>query len=150
MRLMGDYRGEVPVLDDGRLAGVIWPEDVIKRYNSEVFKRDMAGNMAATVSRPGEVSRLTAAPGAAVAEIPVPSRFVGRTIRELDIRRNFQVSVLMIRHREAGGAEQLDTAPEPDYAFQEGDVLLVLGPSEKLPDLRRGVPRTSADDEPNR
>ena len=64
MRLMGDYRGEVPVLVDGRLAGVIWPQDVIKRYNAEVFKRDMAGNMAATVSQPGAVSRLSAAPGA--------------------------------------------------------------------------------------
>lgn len=144
MRLMGDYRGEVPVLEDGRLAGVIWPQDVIKRYNAEVFKRDMAGNMAATVNEPGAISRLTAAPGAVVAQIPVPTRFIGRTIRELDIRRNFRVSVLMIRHHDSGGGEELDTAPQPDYTFQEGDTLLVLGPSEEIPYLRRGVPRPSS------
>jgi CIC family chloride channel protein len=138
MRLMGSYRGEIPVLEDGRLLGVIWPEDVIKRYNTEVFKRDMAGGMMSTVSRDPGVGPLLAAADAVVAEIRVPRRFVGKTIRELDIRRRFHTSVLMIKHAGPAGAEELDAAPEPDYRFQEGDVMLVLGPSEELRYLRIG------------
>lgn len=138
MRLMGSYRGEIPVLEDGRLVGVIWPEDVIKRYNTEVFKRDMAGGMASTVSRDPGIAPVLAAADAVVAEIPVPRRFVGKTIRDLDIRRRFRTSVLMIKHTGPAGAEELDTAPEPDYRFQEGDVMLVLGPSEELRYLRVG------------
>jgi trk system potassium uptake protein TrkA len=78
---------------------------------------------------------------AVVAEIPVPERFIGKTIQELDIRRDFHVSVLMIKQVSSEGEEELNTAPEPDYAFQEGDIMLVLGPSSMLPALRRGVPR---------
>jgi len=142
MRLMGSYRGEVPVLENGRLVGVIWPEDVIKRYNTEVFKRDMAGSMVSTVSRDPGLSHVLAGADAAVAEIPVPRSFIGRTIRDLDIRRRFNTSVLMIKHPGPAGAEELDAAPQPDYAFQEGDVLLVLGPSSEIPYLRRGEPRS--------
>ncbi len=77
-----------------------------------------------------------------VAEIPAPARFIGRTIRDLNIRQNFGVSVLMIKQSSSGGQERLITTPEPDYAFQQGDVMLVLGPNEELRHLKRGVPRT--------
>jgi len=141
MRFLGRFRGEVPVIDQGRLAGVIWPEDVIQRYNTEVFKRDMAGSMVSAVSPEPSVGPVPTARDAVVAEIPVPERFIGKTIQELDIRRDFHVSVLMIKQMSSEGEEELNTAPEPDYAFQEGDVMLVLGPNSMLPALRRGVPR---------
>ena len=48
MKRLARYRGEVPVTEDGRLVGVIWPEDVIERYNTEIFKRDMASSMASS------------------------------------------------------------------------------------------------------
>ncbi len=141
MRLLGTYRGEIPVVDDGRVVGVIWPEDVISRYNTEVFKRDMAGSMVSAVTQEGGVEAVPAASDAVVAELEVPASFIGKTIRELDIRRNFHASVLMIKRIASDGQEHLDTAPEPDYAFRSGDVLLVLGPSGEIPHLRRGVPR---------
>ncbi len=144
MRLLGGYRGELPVLEDGRIAGVIWPEDVIERYNTEVFKRDMVGSMASAVSQEGKVELLPAASDTVVAEVPAPPQFIGRTIRELNIRQNFGVSILMIKHISPEGEERLTTILEPDYAFQPGDVMLVLGPNEELRYLRRGVPQSGA------
>jgi CIC family chloride channel protein len=140
MRVLGTFRGDVPVLEDGRLAGMIWPEDVIQRYNTEVFKRDMAGSMVSAVSPEPDVATVPTASDAVVAEIPVPPAFVGRTIRELNIRQDFGASILMVKQR-VGGEERLDTVPDADYTFQEGDILLVLGPNSELPYLRRGVPR---------
>jgi trk system potassium uptake protein TrkA len=72
----------------------------------------------------------------AVAEIPVPAQFVGKTIRALDIRRNFGVSVLMIKESSAGGQEELHTTPGADYTFREDDVMLVMGSGEELRRLR--------------
>jgi CIC family chloride channel protein len=141
MRLLGTFRGEVPVVDQGRLVGAIWAEDVIQRYNTEVFKRDMAGSMVSAVTPESGVGTVSTASDIVVAEIPAPAAFIGRTIRELNIRQDFHASVLMIKQTSDQGEEQLNTAPEPDYAFREGDVLLVLGPNEELPYLRRGVPR---------
>jgi len=140
MRHLGHYQGEVPVLEGDRLVGIIWPKDVIERYNTEVFKRDMARSMVASVSQERTVEAVPAAEDAVVAEIPVPSLFVGRTIKGLNVRQSFGVSVLMIKQLSVDGAERLETAPDAGYVFKEDDVLLVMGPNEGLRHLRTGTP----------
>jgi CIC family chloride channel protein len=136
MKCLGSYRGEVAVLQRGRLVGVIWPQDVIQRYNTEIFKRDMARSMVSAVN--GESAVMTAVEDTAVAEIPVPAQFIGRSIRNLDIRKNFGVSVLMVKQSTAGGQEKLETTPSADYTFRQDDVMLVMGPNEELRRLKRG------------
>ncbi len=141
MRHLELFRGEVPVLENGRLVGVIWPEDVIERYNTEVFKRDMAGSMASALTPEGAQGLMPAASDTVVAEIEVPGRFIGRTIGELSIRHDYGVSVLMVKRTSDDGEEQLDASPTADYVFRPGDVMLVLGRDAELPHLRRGIPR---------
>jgi len=134
MKCLGSYRGEVAVMEEGRLVGAIWPGDVIDRYNTEVFKRDMARSMTAAIHQDGAV--VSGAEDTSVAEIPVPEQFVGKTIRALDIRRNFGVSILMIKDSSAGGQEELHTTPGADYTFREDDVMLVMGSAEELRRLK--------------
>ncbi|MCH7683448.1 MAG: chloride channel protein [Gemmatimonadetes bacterium] len=136
MKCLGSYRGEVAVLEHERLVGVIWPEDVIQRYNTEIFKRDMARSMVSAVNAESPV--VTAVEDTAVTEIPVPAQFIGKSIRELDIRKNFGVSVLMVKQSTAGGQEKLQTTPSADYTFRQDDVMLVMGPNEELRRLKRG------------
>ena len=136
IKFLGSYRGEVAVLERGRLVGVIWPQDVIQRYNTEIFKRDMARSMVSAVN--GESAVVTAVEDTAVAEIPVPAQFIGKSIRDLDIRKNFGVSVLMVKQSTAGGKEKLQTTPSADYTFRQDDVMLVMGPNEELRRLKRG------------
>jgi len=143
MRQLGMYRGEVPVLEDGQLIGVIWPKDVIERYNTEIFKRDMARSMVSAVSADSRSEVVPAAADAVVAEVPVPLRFVGKTISDLNIRQSFGVSILMIKQLSPDGVEGLDAAPASDYVFRDGDVLLAMGPNEALRRLRTGVPRSA-------
>jgi CIC family chloride channel protein len=140
MRMLGAYQGEIPVVHDDQLVGVVWPQDVIERYNTELFKRDMARGLVSAVSRESKVGLAPAVEDAVVAEIPVAAGFVGKSIRDLNIRGDFGCSILMIKHRQAGGGEKLDTAPAPDYVFQKGDVMLVLGPGKNLRALERGTP----------
>jgi CIC family chloride channel protein len=149
MRHLGQYRGEVPVLEGERLVGIIWPKDVIERYNTEIFKRDMAKSMVSAVSQGRAVEAVPAAADTVVAEIPVPPLFVGRTIRGLNIRQSFGVSVLMIKQLSADGGERLETAPEASYVFKEDDVMLVMGPNEGLRHLRTGTPLPGADIDSN-
>jgi CIC family chloride channel protein len=139
MRVLEGYRGELPVVEDGRLVGAIWPGDVIERYNTEVFKRDMAGRMTAAV-RGEAVGRVLAGQDAVVAEIVAPRQFAGRTIRELDIRRRCGVSVLMVKQIGPTG-EHLQAVTGADLRIRDGDILLVLGPEEEVHLLERGVVR---------
>ncbi|UCG87751.1 MAG: hypothetical protein JSW71_04165, partial [Gemmatimonadota bacterium] len=105
------------------------------------LKRDMARSMVSAVSADSRSEVVPAAADAVVAEIPVPLRFIGRTISELNIRQSFGASILMIKQASPDGLEQLNAAPASDYAFREGDVLLAMGPNEALRRLRTGVPR---------
>ena len=141
MRHLGHYAGEIPVLEGERLVGIIWPKDVIERYNTEVFKRDMARSMVAAVSQDRTVEAVPAAADIVVAEIPIPLSFVGRTIRDLDVRQSFGVSVLMIKQPSADGEERLETTPDAGYVFKRDDVMLVMGPNEKIRHLRAGTPQ---------
>ena len=139
IKLLGTYRGEVPVLEDGRLTGVVRPKDVIERYNAEVFKRDMVPGMVSALETASGSTAMPTLDHAVVATVPVSAHFVGRTIRDLQVRTRFGVSVLLVRRTMDDGREQVVTVPEPDYTFQHGDVMLVLGPREQLGRLKRGV-----------
>ncbi|MBN2447910.1 MAG: chloride channel protein, partial [Phycisphaerae bacterium] len=137
MRRLSRYRGEVPVVEDGRLVGVIWPEDVIERYNAEVFKRDMASNMAMSIS-----SRNPAEPipvgGTSIVEMPVPRPFVGKSLANLDVRNRYEVTILLVKQRGVGGDEVVNAVPSAGYIFHQGDAILVMGPDESLRRLQRG------------
>ena len=71
-------------------------------------------------------------------EISVPASFVGRSLRSLDIRNRFEVTVLMVKQRDGAGEEVVHASPGADYTFQSGDVLLVIGPNDKIQRLERG------------
>jgi trk system potassium uptake protein TrkA len=83
-------------------------------------------------------AELLLTPDTVVAEVPVPDGFLSRTLRELDIRERFGVSVLMIK-RDSPGGVRINEAPTADYAFQPGDIMLVMGPADRLRALKRGV-----------
>ncbi len=138
MRRLARYRGEVPVVDNGRLVGVIWPEDVLERYNVELIKRDMASGMASSISGGSHAAPFTVADNTSLIEITVPRAFVGRSVGSLAIRKRFDASILMVRQKGAAGAEVVNAVPSADYVFRHDDVMLVMGPNEQLRRLEHG------------
>ena len=138
MRRLARYRGEVPVVLNGRLVGVIWPEDILQRYNAELFKRDMASGMVAAASVGPRAEPLPAVENTSIAEIPVPKRFIGKSLGSLDIRNRYGVTILLIKQRSRAGDAVVNAVPSAQYEFQPGDVMLVMGPNEKLRQLERG------------
>jgi CIC family chloride channel protein len=138
MKSLARYRGEVPVVAGGRLVGVIWPEDVIERYNAELFKRDMATGMASTVSKGSRAEPIPVVEDTSIVEIPVPAWFVGKSLGSLDIRNRYKITVLLLKQRAGVREEVLNAAPSADYVFRHGDVMLVMGPNERLRRLERG------------
>ena len=137
MKLLGGYRGEIPVMDGAGVAGVIWPEDVIARYNAEVFKRDMAGSMVSAVGTDAKLEQVPGAENTVVGEVPVPVWFIGKSIRELNVRQEYGVSVLMVKHTRSDGSEEM-ASPGADYVFRDGDSMLMLGSTDRLRQLGGG------------
>ena len=71
-------------------------------------------------------------PGCEVAAVTVPPSFVGKTLRELDVRGQHQLLVVGVRSR-AGGDR---TSPDPQIPLGAGSVLVVEGPSGEVQWLR--------------
>ena len=143
LKRLAAYRGEVPVLDGGRLVGVIWPEDVIAQYNAELFRRDMAAGMAAALSPGSRSEPLPAVENTSLAQIGVPPGFVGRSLGSLDIRSRYGVTVLLVQQARPIGPGTVNTVPTPAYQFGQDDILLVMGPKERLEQLARGDTRAA-------
>ena len=137
MRRFGRYRFMAPVVDDGRLVGTLWPQDVIEAYNAEILKRDMASTMAGTVGNGPSARALPGVRGMSLAEVPVPVSFFGKSLGSLDIRRKFGVNLLLIKLKSSDGEKIIDELPSAGYVFQEGDVMLVLGSEQHLERFER-------------
>jgi CIC family chloride channel protein len=132
-RLVGHVH-EAPVVRDGKVVGSIWPDDLIAKYNAEVFKRDMATGMGTLMDDKPHRTSVPGIPGLRMAEIKVPYRHAGRTISELDVRRKYGLTILLVRQRGDGGDKMVEAVPTGDTTLQLDDLLLVMGTFE---DIRR-------------
>ena len=63
-------------------------------------------------------------------EIKVPEQFVGRSLRDLNLRKNFLVNVLA-----AGPTKRLTVNPPARYVLEQDHVLVVMGLMEDLQKL---------------
>jgi CIC family chloride channel protein len=112
------------VESNGRLVGVLRPEDVIARYNDEILKREMVQSLATTLRSGKAATRVaTAAQGGHLMEIPLPNGFDGQSLHTLDVRRQYGVTILMIRHADG----TVTAAPDSSYTFRTGDILIAFG-----------------------
>jgi trk system potassium uptake protein TrkA len=73
-------------------------------------------------------------PSMRMAEIKVPYRRAGRTISELDVRRKFGVTILLVRRKTNGHDKLVEAVPTADTTLQTDDLLLVMGTDD---DIRR-------------
>lgn len=64
-----------------------------------------------------------------IVELAAPKSWAGKTLRELDVRNAFHVTIIAVRHG-AGGA--LDVSPRADVPLEGGDNIVALGRSEDI------------------
>jgi trk system potassium uptake protein TrkA len=96
--------------------------------------RDVAARLARSLVSPSVLDYVEVAEGISVLEIAAPLGFVGKTLGELQIRKNYGVTVLVLR-RAAGQAEgkpETIVSPDADDTVELGDTIVVFGLDEKL------------------
>lgn len=138
MKRLSGHVHEAPVVHNGEIVGSIWPDDLIVCYNAELFKRDMATGMASSISGKAPQTTIPGAGNLRLAEMKVPSRYVGRSIADVNVRKRFGVSILLLKRPVRGHDELVDTLPTAETVFEADDVVLVMGSDEALLRLERG------------
>ena len=96
-------------------------------------EREMALKLSQRLSSPNLLDFIELSDEYGIAEITVPAAWEGSTIRALNIRANYGVDILGVRHD-----ERLKLSPGADYCFAKGDAAVVLGRNEDLTRVRHG------------
>jgi len=111
-------------------------EKMLRRVGADrvVFPSKMQGTrLGLELVRPNLLERLRLDDRNSIEEITVPSSFVGRSLRDLNLRRNCSVTVLA-----AGPANRLTFNPPASYTLAAGELLVVMGSCEALEALPSG------------
>lgn len=130
-----DGRDVSAVIDaEGLLVGALSLRSVMDVFAREALRGDYVGVGLASGgdgTRGREALRLSA--GAAVRTYRVPDAWVGRSLRELDVRSRWRVSVIALRR---GG---IDAGVDPGSAFASGEQIVVMGVERDLDRFATGV-----------
>lgn len=98
-------------------------------------EREMAHRVAHSLVVPNVLDYIELSSDYSIIEVPVPATFVGNTLRELELRSKYGLTLIAIKRRDARGAEQTNIAPSPDDVLQQDDVLALLGSHARLAEL---------------
>ncbi len=122
---------ELPVLEEGRLVGSVRKADVLDLYNREVMRRDLSSGFHGALTWVERTKSIDLGEGYVMAELEAPSHFIGKTLRELNVRSTHGVEVVLIKRAKSEGKEGGIVSPA-DYRIEHGDVLLIAGRREEV------------------
>jgi trk system potassium uptake protein TrkA len=96
-----------------------------------VFPSKMMGKrLGMELVRPNLLEQLRLDDRSCIEEIKVPQSFVGQTLRDLNLRKHFNVNVLA-----AGPTGKLQVNPPASHVLADGELLVVMGAEEALRNL---------------
>lgn len=79
-------------------------------------------------------------PGVSVRRVKVPFAWHGRTLIDLDFRKLYELTVIgLVEQETPDGGSRVRLGMTPAISLQSGDILVVLGPDEKLEALETAV-----------
>ena len=103
--------------------------EVLRRIGADqvVFPELESGrNLARTLANREILNYIELTERYGIVKLKVPARWVGKTLRDLNVRANYQVNIIAIQ----SGDEAIQPVPSPDYPFLEGDLIFTLGDNE--------------------
>jgi len=134
------YQDVLPVVgsqENKRFLGVLHRSDIINAYNREILKQSALGiRFVSGREKERRTDYVDLPSDYATKEIPVPQSFVGKSLKELNLRAKYGVHVLAIRKGAIANVEG-DQIPSPEAKLEAGDRIVIVGKTsdiEKLPD----------------
>lgn len=95
-------------------------------------EKDMAIRTALKLTSPNILECLPLTSGISIQEIAPPEKFIGRSLKALDLRKKFGIQVLAIRELVP---ERTVYVPPADFIIKDSDILIVMGEEESLEKL---------------
>ena len=90
-------------------------------------EQEQADRLAKSLSSPNVLEYIELSEEYGIIEVPVPKRWIDKTLIELNVRAKLGVNIIAIERD-----EKINVSPGADYKLLEGDILVVLGSSDAL------------------
>ena len=99
-------------------------------------EREMAERTARSLVIPNALDYIALSKDYSLVEVSVPAPFVGHTLRSIDLRAKYGLTLVAIK-RQVDGKEATIVSPHPDEVLLAGDIVAMLGSNEKLAKIER-------------
>jgi trk system potassium uptake protein len=112
-------------------AGTEIQEEILLKVGADEVvmpERQSARRLADFIALPNIIEFFDLGGEMSIAEIRIDERIDGKTLQELDLRKRFGVTVLMVKENK--GPAQLITSPK--IVFKKDDVIIVAGKQENI------------------
>ncbi len=104
------------------------------------IEKEMGEQVAKSILAPDLQEKITLTSGHSMAEVVPRPEFVGRTIRDIDLRARYGVNLISIQRRRPVVNEQgesrfevtVNDLPKPEDRIDPHDILVVVGPDEAI------------------
>jgi trk system potassium uptake protein TrkA len=103
------------------------------------LERDMGSKIANSLISPSVLEHIELSPESSIMETVPPKEFIGKSIRDLDVRARHGLNVIAVRQKEPSekGPGELNVAPKADYMVKQGDLLIIIGSNDNLDRFRK-------------
>lgn len=92
-------------------------------------EQDLARKLGHQIDAPNLIDYLPLQSGFVIQEVAAPDAFSGKTLRDIDIRKNYKVTVLAIK---SVIPDATTVNPRPDMIIKESDILIIFGEAEDI------------------
>ncbi|MCJ7554619.1 MAG: chloride channel protein, partial [Ignavibacteriaceae bacterium] len=123
-----------------KVIGIVTKSAVINAYNMRIFQEDLTGGFSSLLDSADDSRSIEVLGGMHICEIDVPVSWIEKTIKEIDIRKKYELEILVVHH---SGSDSEDKSsrpgefPSPSLILQPGDKLLVLGNPETIEKIQK-------------
>ncbi|MBE6941606.1 MAG: TrkA family potassium uptake protein [Ruminococcaceae bacterium] len=95
-------------------------------------EQENAARLAKSLSSPNLLDYIELSEEYSIIELPAPKSWVGKNLKELNVRAKLGVNILAVRRN-----GKLDVSPAAEFTFADGDIVVVLGDAKALKAVER-------------
>ncbi len=96
-------------------------------------EKDSAVRLAERLTAPNLIEHIPLAPEYSIVEIVVPDKFIGKSLKELQLRNKYNVEVIAIKDVLS---EKFKLIPPSEYRLEPDNIIIVIGRKDDLAKLK--------------
>ena len=105
-------------------------------------EREIGSRVANSLISTSVIEQIELSDESSIVELIPPKEFIGKSLREMDVRAKFGVNVIAIKRKipsasKKGEEEVVNVSPQAEDVIAKGDVIVVLGTNEDIEKLKR-------------